>query len=595
MGPAHRLVPGLSVLRRTTLRRGPKPHRRCRACASALGKGRRQAPADPVSPGVGAPRNPNPKPILSSVGCCGDGDSVTPNRIRRWWIVGVLVVALTLPGVVVPGASAASTPVSSVTTQESTGATGYLLLTGQKDSVTAVFDSYTQPTASCPNSRSLGSTGDNIEIGPALYAGRLDFSSFLIHGVGTEAFCPQFSPTPIYFGYLIHEASVLSDPFGDVGPITRIPGFAVNPGDAIASAVFSSPNKVTFVLADLTLGERFVKSIDAPGYEPNGAVCLLIPWGTPVKFPSFDQRCRATVQGSTRGIGDFSSADTLLRWVLVSFVDGTTVQAVPSSLSGDGSTFTMRWVTSKPYQPPLFVPRDSNVSGYALLDPHRGSVTAVSDTFVQPRARCVNTEATENATGHYPDDQSALIGPGLYSGNSRFTSFKLVQVGTEALCPLFFDDAPTYFAFVLVSSRSAAEPGEKYFLNVVPGFSVHPGDRIRSTVDSSTDWVTMILVDSTQHESTTISLLAPGFAPNGATCLLRPLFNLVNFSRFTQNCEGTVDGVTSGLGDFSGPSALFRFDVTNATGGVQASASPLSDDGTSFSTSWVTSAPLDYR
>ncbi|HLM70659.1 MAG TPA: hypothetical protein VK423_04695, partial [Thermoplasmata archaeon] len=476
-----------------------------------------------------------------------------------------------------------------------TAAAGYLLLNGQKDSVTAVFDAYTQPAATCPTSKSLGGTGDNIEIGPALYDGRLDLSSFLLHGVGTEAFCPQFSATPIYFGYLIHEASVLSDPFGDVGPITRIPGFAVNPGDRIASAILSTPNQVTFVLSDLTLGEKFVKSIVATGYEPNGAVCLLIPWGTPVKFPEFTQRCLATVNGSTRGIGDFSSADALMRWVLVSFLDGTTVKATPGGLSGDGSTFAMSWVSSKPYGTPLFVPRESNLSGYALLNPNRGSVTAVSDTFVQPRARCVNTEATENATGHYPDDQSALIGPGLYSGNSNFTAFKLIQVGTEALCPLFIDNPPSYFAFVLVSSRSAAEPGGQYFLNVVPGLSIHPGDLVRSSLQATSDWVTLSIADSTDHERATITLLAPGFVPNGATCLLRPLFNIVSFSPFTQSCGGTVDGVTSGLGDFSGPSALLRFDVTNATGGVQASTSLLSDDGTTFSTTWVTSAPLDYR
>jgi len=519
-----------------------------------------------------------------------------PDRVRRWWVVGALVAALTLPVLIVPVANASPPgPVSPVATIESTAAAGYLLLNGQKDSVTAVFDAYTQPAATCPNSKSLGSTGDNIEIGPALYAGRLDFSTFLLHGVGTEAFCPQFSATPIYFGYSIHEASVLSDPFGDVGPITRIPGFAVNAGDAIASAVLSTPNQVTFVLSDLTLGEKFVKSIVATGYEPNGAVCLLIPWGTPVKFPEFTQRCLATVNGSTRGIGDFSSADALMRWVLVSFLDGTTVQATPGGLSGDGSTFAMSWVTSKPYGTPLFVPRESNLSGYVLLNPNRGSVTAVSDTFVQPRARCVNTEATENATGHYPDDQSALIGPGLYSGNSNFTAFKLIQVGTEALCPLFIDNPPSYFAFVLVSSRSAAEPGGQYFLNVVPGLSIHPGDLVRSSLQATSDWVTLSIADSTDHERATITLLAPGFVPNGATCLLRPLFNIVSFSPFTQSCGGTVDGVTSGLGDFSGPSALLRFDVTNATGGVQASTSLLSDDGTTFSTTWVTSAPLDYR
>jgi len=507
-----------------------------------------------------------------------------------------LVIALALPVIIVPVASASNAgPVSSVTTIESTAAAGYLLLNGQKGSVTAVFDAYTQPAATCPTSKSLGGTGDNIEIGPALYDGRLDLSSFLLHGVGTEAFCPQISATPIYFGYLIHEASVLSDPFGDVGPITRIPGFAVNPGDRIASAILSTPNQVTFVLSDLTLGEKFVKSIVATGYEPNGAVCLLIPWGTPVKFPDFNQRCLATVYGSTRGIGDFSSTYTLMRWVLVSFLDGTTVQATPSGLSGDGSTFSMSWVTSKPYQTPLFVPREYNLSGYALLNPHHGSVTAVSDTFVQPRARCVNTEATENATGHYPDDQSALIGPGLYSGNSTFADFKLIQVGTEALCPLFFDNLPSYFAFVLVSSPSAVEPGGQYFLNVVPGLSIHPGDLIRSSLQSSSDLVTLSIADTTDHELATITLLSPGFAPNGATCLLRPLFNIVSFSPFTQSCGGTVDGVTRGLGDFSGPSALLRFDVTNATGAVQASTSPLSDDGTTFSTTWITSAPLDYR
>jgi hypothetical protein len=520
---------------------------------------------------------------------------VKPYRVRRWWIVGALVVILGLPGLVVPVASASSTgPGSSVTTQDTSAAAGYVLLNGHEDSVTAVFDAYTQPAATCPDSKNPGGgSGDNIEIGPALFAGRLDFSRFLVHGVGTEAFCPQFSPTPIYFGYIIHLGTVPSDPFGDVGPISRIPGFAIHPGDAIDSAVLSSPNQVTFVLADLTLGERFVRSIDATGYEPNGAVCLLIPWGTPVKFADFNQRCLATVNGSTHGIGDFSSGNTVLRWVLVSFLDGATVQAIPSGLSGDGSTFTTSWVTSKPYQTPLSVPRESNLSGYALLNPNRGSVTAVSDTFVQPQAQCVNTEATENATGHYPGDQSALVGPGLYAGNSTFTDYKLIQVGTEALCPLFFDNPPTYFAVVLVSSRSAAEPGGEYLLHVVPGFSVHPGDLLRSSVHSSSGRVTLSLADSTDHELATITLLAPGFVPNGATCLLRPLYNLVSFSPFTQSCKGTVDGVTSGLGDFSGPSALFRFDVTNATGGVQASTSHLSDDGTTFTTTWITSAPLD--
>jgi hypothetical protein len=207
----------------------------------------------------------------------------------------------------------------------------------------------------------------------------------------------------------------------------------------------------------------------------------------------------------------------------------------------------------------------------------------------------VNTEATENATGHYADDLSALVGPGLYSGNSSFTRFQQIQVVTEALCPLFFDNPPTYFAAVLLSSRSAAEPGGDYVLHVIPGFSVHPGDHLRSSVLWSAGGVTMSLADTTAHERTNLTLLAPGFVPNGATCLLRPIFNLVNFSRVTQSCQGTVEGVTGGIGDFSGPNSLLRWDVTNATGGVQARTSLLSDDGSMFSTTWVTSDPLDYQ
>ncbi|MCI4365051.1 MAG: hypothetical protein L3K10_03180 [Thermoplasmata archaeon] len=508
--------------------------------------------------------------------------------------MAVLAVALLAFLAVFPVAAASdSGRGASVTTQDSTAGAGYVLLNGQKGSVSAVFDSYTQPAASCPNSTSLGGTGDNIQIGPGLYAGRLDFARFLFLGVGTEAFCPQFSPTPIYFAYFIRLATVPSDPFGDVGPITQIVGFTVNPGDAIGAALISSPNRVTLVLEDHTSGETFVRSIDQPGYEPNGAACLLLPWGTPVRFADFTQRCRVTVDGATHGIGDFPPANVLLRWILVSFIDGTTVQAVAARLTVDGSTFTTSWVTSKPFQPPIFVPRDSNLSGYVLLTPRHGSVTAVSDSYVQPRAQCVNTEATENATGHYPGDQAALVGPGLYSGNSNRTRFEQIQVGTEAMCPLFFDGAPSYLAVVLLSSRSVSEPGGDYFLHIVPGFPIHPGDVIHSSLRWSSGGITLRLVDPTDHERADLTLLAPGFVPNGAACLLRPIYNLANFTRFTQSCEATVGGVTGGIGDFAGPNSVLRFDVTNATGGVQARASPLSDDGSTFSTTWVTSEPLE--
>ncbi len=533
--------------------------------------------------------------------CMVFGGSSIPPRETGWTVLPAMValvlfvlLANLTPGVIAPTQGSLphtigiESSVQNAITAE-TGEAGYVLLNGQTGSVKAVFDTYTQPSATCVPGTNV--SAQNMFVGPGLYAGSLDFSSFNFYQLGTEVLCPTFTQNPVYFAFYLLIVTTPSDPSGDY-TMVNLPGFTVHPGDSINSTLVSSTNKVTFTLSDLTLQETVSRTISAAGFAPNGAACLMEPFGNTAKFSVTPGTCTATVNGATGGIGTFSSPNILYRFILLNAFDGTTVQALTSFLASDGATFLVTWISSSPLQlvPSQFIDQRlaPGFAGYLLVNSEMGSVSGVFDSYTQPTATC---DATEFSNGHFPGDQNALVGSALYLGSIDLSSYQFYAVGTEALCPIFYAN-PIYYAFYLVAVVTPSNPNGTFTMMAIPGFTVNPGDSMSSAVLSSLNEITFILTDLTTHETSRASIVVSGVAPNGAGCFLEPFGNLAEFSTVTQSCQATVDGVTRGIGAFSSPNVLDRFNLINTAGTVQASASPLAQDAATFSITWKTSQPL---
>jgi peptidase A4-like protein len=522
----------------------------------------------------------------------------------RWWTVSTVVTLVSI--LVLNGASlstAESSPRSMVLLLGSALITGdpaaigasfagYLLLNGQHGSVTAASESYLEPTATCASAESVNGSfprGQNVYVGPILYDGAADFSQFTAVQLATEAVCPDSYQTPIYFASHLTVVVTPSDPSFDTSRAV-IPNIPVEPGDLMQSVLTSSTGSVTIRLTDLTSGVAAKEVLRTPGFAPNGAGCIVESWGNLARFTTVDQGCRVEVNGSTRGIGNFPSSDLLLRFNQVN--GNGQVQAFSSVLASDGETFSVGFLTAKPLQifPEVLSSIESGFAGYALFNRTPGSVSAVSDSFAQPTASCFTDE---NATGHYPNDQNGMIGAAMYAGDQNFSSFRLYQVGTEVLCPIF-EGNPVYLAFYAVATVSPTDPSGDVTFVSLPALVVQAGDQIGTTVLISPLGVTLIVDDQTRGEVLSIPVTDTSFAPNGAECILEPYGNLAEFASVTQTCRATVNGTTDGIGDFPSSNVLLRVNLINATGGVQVSTSTLSDDGAEFSTTWITSSPLEF-
>ena len=497
------------------------------------------------------------------------------------------------PGSSRPSQLAAKT-LGAITVRTAAGS-GYLVLNDQNGSVASVWDSFRQPSARCVPSNASGSPGDqNVENGPILYAGALDFSTFVAVQLQTEVLCEAFYQNPIYIAsYLIYNSSA-TDPFGvDMAPMVAFPGFVLAPGDTISAKLTTTGGRVTLLLSDVTQKETVAKTLHIPGFQPNGGGCLLEQFGPLARFSGFSQSCHAAVDGTAGGIGAFAAPNVTLRFRLLNYLDQTTLEASPSSLGPDHATYATVWLSSRPDGcAPCATKGGPTVgfAGYLLFGPRSDSVRAAFDSFVQPAARC---DSRENATGHSPFDQTVLIGPGLFAGPRNLTHYRFFQVGTQALCSSFYQ-TPIYSAFYLVADVANPTREHPFAMARIPGLSIHPGDSINASVVSSGDDVIFHLSDVTTHQSVTRVVEAAGFQPTAASCTAQPLLNLARFSMTSNDCNAQVGGTIGGIGSFPGAAALLRFDLRNATGGVQASASPLSSGGAVFDLTWKTSEPLSH-
>lgn len=537
---------------------------------------------------------------------------------RSWWIVGGLVLAMALPAVVVPAASASSFMGQVSTSRQfptvPLGA-GYILVNNRSGSVTDSVDTFEVPTATCVTSPN-GTANALVEhplasqaaqIGAGLYDGPTDFSQFTAYQLGIEPLCPDYLQNPVYEGLymaLVLSPVTASDPSGFDTHWISAPNLVMHPGDSIRSIVAwtpkttGSPSTITFDLRDLTSNDVFMKTIAASSFAPDGAFCLIQQYNNMVRFSPTTQDCRATVNGRSGGIATFPAPNLVFRSVELGL--GTAVSVAPGNLEPDGATYTDTWITSKPYEiehPELLHQRTApGLAGYLLLNHQRGSVSGVSDSYVQPSAICNTREKQGEPTSPlYPGDQELLVGSGLYTGNTELSNYSFYQVGTAAYCQEFIQD-PVYFPFYLESVVTPLSPHGAFTMVRLPGLAVHPGDSIRSSVVVlPRHELRFDLTDLSDGVTVSATIIAPSAAPNGAACVSRALVNLAEFRTMTQSCRATVDAVTRGVGDFAAPNQLDGFNLVNTAGVTQATTSALACDGMTFSVRWDTSAPLWYE
>lgn len=128
--------------------------------------------------------------------------------------------------------------------------------------------------------------------------------------------------------------------------LVRIPNIRIRPGDTVTasiSLVNENTNTWSIEIADVTRGERFKKTVvynssrlsaewivERP--KVNGTISTLADFGN-VTFTE----CKATINGITGAIGDFSYAQ------LVMHDDDNPLVSV-SSFNDDGSSFTVRYL-----------------------------------------------------------------------------------------------------------------------------------------------------------------------------------------------------------------------------------------------------------
>lgn len=236
----------------------------------------------------------------------------------------------------VPGAVAYSAPRLRDGGSNSLNWSGYAV-TGS--AVTDVKGSWTVPAiqGSCPPTNQYSSFWVGID----------GFSSSTVEQTGTDSDCQNGSPTYYaWYEFYPHPSFIIN-------------GLAVHPGDHIAAEVTYSGGKFVATIRDLATGQTFstserVRSAQRSSAEwiaeapsSSGGILPLANFGTVyygadntgVSSTSF-----ATVNGVTGAISSFGSSVQQINMVTSSGV----LKAQTSSLSSDGTSFSVQWKSSDP-------------------------------------------------------------------------------------------------------------------------------------------------------------------------------------------------------------------------------------------------------
>ncbi len=220
----------------------------------------------------------------------------------------------------------------------STNWSGYAV-TGSAGSVSRVKGSWVVPAiqGTCPSANQYSSHWVGID----------GFNSGTVEQTGTDSDCQNGAPR-YYAWYEFYPQ-----------PSFIISGIVVSPGDVMTAQVSRSGSHFTVTVTDDTTGKSFsktktVSSAQASSAEwiteapsSSGGILPLADFGTVswgVDYTGVSGTNYATIGGVTGAIGSFGSNVQQITMVTAS----GTVKASPSSLSTDGTSFTVTWSSAGP-------------------------------------------------------------------------------------------------------------------------------------------------------------------------------------------------------------------------------------------------------
>jgi hypothetical protein len=257
--------------------------------------------------------------------------------------IGTLVLLTSVPLSSLAGASAVPRITAGNGTNQSINWSGYAV-TGSANSITAAQGSWVVPKVTCG--------GIHSSYG-ALWVGIDGFSSSTVEQTGTDSDCKLGKAT--YYAWSEFYPA----------PSRSITAFPVRPGDVISASVTYAAGIFTVTIQDMTAGTTFsivgtvanaMRSsaefiVEAP------AICLLkcsvtklSNFGT-ASFGSDNTgvsgiNCGVAVNGVMAPLGSYGSAVQDI--TMVSRSNANVVKAQPSSLSTDGTSFTVQWLNAGP-------------------------------------------------------------------------------------------------------------------------------------------------------------------------------------------------------------------------------------------------------
>jgi hypothetical protein len=190
-----------------------------------------------------------------------------------------------------------------------------------------VKGSWIQPAASCPS-------------GGAKYAsfwvGLDGYKSSSVEQIGTDSDCAGAN-RPVYYAWWEMYPN----------PSNQIPGFAVHPGDSISAEVSRVATLYTLSIVNNTTGQTFSTTKTAAAANSSAewvaeapsqcivVVCRVLPlanFGTMTFTGSY------ATSGSQQPISAYTNDS-----ITMTDMTGSTVRAVPSGLSSDGTSFSVTW------------------------------------------------------------------------------------------------------------------------------------------------------------------------------------------------------------------------------------------------------------
>jgi Peptidase A4 family len=180
----------------------------------------------------------------------------------------------------------------------------------------------------------------------------------------------------------------------------------------------------------------------------------------------------------------------------------------------------------------------------------------------------------------------------FWVGIDGFTSGTVEQLGTDSDC---FQGVPVYFAWFEIFPMPSF---------TIDSIDVGPGDVISAEVNFHNHRFTLSMTNETTHQSFSTTVRVPAArrssvewiaeAPSSDVGIL-PLanFGTVSFGEDTtlvpQTAEATVGGATGAIGSFG--THVQEITMVTSAGKTKARPSALSNDGTSFSVTWLSAGP----